>query len=50
MGSILGQEEPTPVFLAEKSHGPRSLAGYSPVGYKESDTTKHLAPHVLPSV
>ena len=25
--------------LAEKSHGPRSLAGYSTWGRKESDTT-----------
>ena len=29
------------VSLPEKSHGPRSLAGYSPTGYKESDTTEH---------
>ena len=26
----------TPVFLPEKSHGQRSLAGYSPWGHKES--------------
>ena len=25
----------TPVFLPEKSHGQRSLAGYSPDGHKE---------------
>ena len=31
----------TPVFLPEKSHGQRSLAGYSPRGHKESDTTAH---------
>ena len=30
----------TPVFLPEKSHGQRSLAGYSPKGRKESDTTE----------
>ena len=30
---------PSPVFLPEKSHGQRSLAGYSPWGLKESDTT-----------
>ena len=30
----------TPVFLPEKSHRQRSLAGYSPWG-QESDTTKH---------
>ena len=29
---------PTPVFLPEKSHGQRSLVGYSPKGYRESDT------------
>ena len=28
----------TPVFLPEKSHGQRSLAGYSPWGHKDSDT------------
>ena len=26
--------QPTPVFLPGKSHGQRSLAGYSPCGYK----------------
>ena len=31
--------QPTPVFLPRKSHGQRSLAGYSAWGYKESDTT-----------
>ena len=30
---------PTPVFLLGESHGQRSLAGYSPWGYKESDTS-----------
>ena len=29
----------TPVFLSGKSHGQRSLAGYSPWGRKESDTS-----------
>ena len=29
----------TPVFLPRKSHGPRSLAGYSPWGHKGCDTT-----------
>ena len=33
---------PTPVFLPGKFHGQRSLAGYSPWGYKESDTTERL--------
>ena len=34
---------PTPVFLPGKSHGQRSLAGYSPRDRKESDTTEHLS-------
>ena len=33
--------QPTPVFLLEKFHGQMSLAGYSPKGHKESDTTGH---------
>jgi len=32
--------QPTPVSLPGKSHGQRSLAGYSPLGGKESDTTE----------
>ena len=35
-----GNGQPTPVFLPGKSHGLRSLAGYSPWGRKESDTTE----------
>ena len=31
---------PTPVILPGKSHGRRSLAGYSPWGRKESDMTE----------
>ena len=34
--------KPTPVFLPGKSHGQRSLAGYSPWGCKELDTTEQL--------
>ena len=34
--------QPTPVFLPGKSHGQRSLAGYSPWGRKESDTIEWL--------
>ena len=34
--------QPTPVFLPGKSHGQKSLAGYSPCGCKESDTTGQL--------
>ena len=33
--------QPTPVFLPGKSHGWRSLVGYSPWGPKEPDTTEH---------
>ena len=34
--------QPTPVFLPGEFHGQRSLAGYSPWGCKESDTTVQL--------
>ena len=38
--------QPTPVFLSEKSHGHRSLGGgggaYCPWGRKELHTTEHL--------
>ena len=44
-----GQEDPlerewlsTPVFLPGEFHGQSSLAGYSPWGHKESDTTERL--------
>ena len=39
--------QPTPVFLLGKSHGQRSLAGYSPWGHKESDMTEQLSTHAL---
>ena len=32
--------QPTPVFLPAESHGQRSLAGYSPWGFKESEMTE----------
>ena len=32
--------QPAPVFLPRESHGPRSLAGYSPQGGKESGMTE----------
>ena len=35
--------QPTPVFLPGKSHGQRSLAGYSPWGRKETGMTKQLS-------
>ena len=34
--------QPTPVFMPGKSHGRRSLVGYSLWGRKESDTTEWL--------
>ena len=37
----------TLVFLPGKSHGQRSLAGYSPWGHKESDMTWWLSMHFL---
>ena len=47
--SILDQEvplrraqQPTPVFLPEKSHGQRNLAGYSPKGHMELDMTEAI--------
>ena len=50
VGSILGlgrslEEEwqPTLVFLPGESQGQRSLAGYSPQGHKELDTTEWLS-------
>ena len=32
-----GKSYPLPVFLPEEFHGQRSLVGYSPWGFKESD-------------
>ena len=37
--------QPTPVFLPGKSHGQRSLAGYSSWGHKESDMAEQLSVH-----
>ena len=34
--------KPIPIFLPGKSHGQRSLAVYSPLDCKESDTTEHI--------
>ena len=34
--------QPTPVLLPGKSHGWRSLLGYSPWDHKESDLTERL--------
>ena len=35
-----GKQQPTPVFLPEKSHRQRSLAVDSPEGHRKSDTTE----------
>jgi len=32
--------QPTPVFLPGESYGQRSLAGHSPCGHKELNTTE----------
>ena len=37
---------PTQVFLLGESHGERSLAGYSPQGCKEFDTTESLSTYL----
>ena len=37
--------QPTPISCLGKSHGQRSLAGYSPWGSKESDMIKWLSMH-----
>ena len=36
-----GNDNPLQYACLEKFHGQRSLAGYSPRGLKESDTTEH---------
>ena len=38
--SLKKEMQPTPVFLPGELHGQRNLAGYSPRGHKESDSTK----------
>ena len=37
--------QPTPVFLPGKSHGQRSLVGYSPWAHTDSDMTEHASTH-----
>ena len=39
--------QPAPGFLSGKSHGQRSLAGYSPWGCKELDMTEQLSTHIV---
>ena len=38
--------QPTPVFLPGKSHGQRSLVGYSLWCCEELDTTEHTHTHI----
>ena len=38
--------QPTPVFLPGKSHGQRSLVGYSPQGHKELDMNEATSVHM----
>ena len=35
------------ILAWEKSHGQRSLVGYSQQGHKESDTTEHISRYPL---
>ena len=42
VGKIPWRRQPTPVFLPKKSHGQRSLAGYSPRRHKDLGTTERL--------
>ena len=39
---VTGKWHPTPVLLPGKSHGRKSLVGYSPWGHQELDTTERL--------
>ena len=41
-----GAWQPSPVFLPGESHGQRCLAGYSPQGQKEMDTTEPTQDHL----
>ena len=40
--------QPTAAFLPGESHGQRSLAGYSPGGRRESDTTEPHRAYMQP--
>ena len=44
VGKVLWRRkwQPASVFLPEKSHGQRSLTGYSPRGHEESDMTESI--------
>jgi len=45
VGKILWSRKwhPTPVFLPGKAHAQRNLAGYCPLGHKESDMAEQLS-------
>ena len=43
LGRSPGRGNGNSVFLLAKSHGQRSLAGYSPQGHKESDTAEWVS-------
>ena len=45
LGTRRRQWHPTPVLLPGKSHGQRSLVGWSPWGHEELDTTERLHFH-----
>ena len=42
--------QPTPVFLPGESHAQRSLAGSSPWGHRDSDTTEQLRKKIAVSL
>ena len=39
---------PTSIFMSGRSHGQKSLVGYSPWGRRESDMTEQLSIHAPP--
>ena len=45
LGRCPGVGNGNPLFSPGKSHGQRSLAGYSPWGHKESDVAEHAHAH-----
>ena len=42
--------KPTPVFLSGKSHGQRSLVGYSPWSHTDTDMTEQLSAHSIQKI
>ena len=42
--------QPCPVFSPGESHGQRNMAGYSPWGWEESDTTERLHFYPQPKI